>query len=248
MDFKSFNFFDFAGSIVGGSIFMTITTLFIALTGELYYPELLRFLVKVLDMKALSNWWFFVMLSMSLAVGYFISTLSVFIFYPFALKCARYKDFREELEKYRNLEMKIPKNDEINKPTYLGQIKMAISFANNSGHPHNLYQFAGRARLFGSGALNIAWILILSCLFIFIPCIYDPSPGFGKLDKYLQAAYIIIGLSFIGLIFWSCFTVTCWISYLKRVELYSVYQYKNGEIVKSSSLLDIAKGKHKESN
>ncbi|MEM6814655.1 MAG: hypothetical protein AAF600_09700 [Bacteroidota bacterium] len=239
MNFKNLSFFDFAGSLVGGTIFLAITIFYASLVSKICFPNLYELFIKSLDLKILNGWLIFTLLSLSFVLGYFISSLSVNIFYYSAKKKPLYTSFKGELQRNLDNEKKIPDNDDRKKITFEGQMKMMIAFANNTGHPFSLYGFAGRARLFGSATLNLAWNFALSVLCAALICCGDSATNLGNLNEYKIILLSSVIFSSLGLWISIDMTLDSWIAYLKRVELFTLYEYKDGKIIKCDDLFKI---------
>lgn len=222
------NFFYFAGSIVGGIVFLGSTIICLITCLYILCPDILTFKELAL-LPSIRTTIFF--LSLSYVIGIAMSQLSVKLFFESAKRSDKFIFLKTNL--FKDLGVKIPdlKDRDIKNPVYNFQTFM--SFSNNFGHPNSLYDIAGRARLAGSGALNSIWIILLSIIVLTITFTTNHFVDHYQNQMILVVRIIaIMATVLFSLLLWGLksLAMISWYGYLTRREFFSFYKFHDGSL------------------
>lgn len=230
------SFFYLAGAIIGGFTFVAISIVYLYGFIFLVNPSIIEesIILSILT----GSWGTFLFFCLSFTIGLLLSNYSVTKFYYKAKKSNKYLAFKRELSEITEVE--IPHSDDKSQITYFGQLKTLTAFANNLGHPQKLYDFAGRARLIGSATLNFIWLGILSLLFIVFLLFGKQYIHKDVVDDHSNSFLLILCIVFIVDLFFIRLsfreTIGIWQGYLKRIDFFSIYHFKDGEIIETTAL------------
>ncbi len=222
------NFFYFAGSIVGGVVFVGNTIAAIALAASLLGgsaepPGALAFLAS-------GVWGSIYLACLSMVAGVALSELSIRrYYYRFAMgsHLAEFKDALSDVTGLKAVEL-----DQEKKRTPRSQIKSFAAFAHNKGHPNDLYDIAGRGRLAGTAAINCAWVVLLASILLVVAL----GSHAAKIKTSVNIGQTVVVALVVIILAWRAYRLllglveNTWVSYSCRSDIFACYKYLDGEL------------------
>ncbi|MEM6358689.1 MAG: hypothetical protein AAF149_18270 [Bacteroidota bacterium] len=225
------NFFHFAGSLIGGIIFLGSALIGFGTIVYLHYPS--QFQTDYLSSIFSIGYGTF-LLSLALVVGYIISSFSVKYYFDKAKKRIEYRDFMNDFSEVLGFDL--PGLNNKGSSVAL-ELQVHLAFAQSVGHPISLYDLAGRGRLAGSSAFNGLWIFLVALGVLLTSFFSQVSTESAERLFIVSSIVAIFGLSLF--ITGHMIAIRSWTAYLTRRDIHSVFKYQDSGIVQTSDLKNI---------